>query len=658
VGVTRTCIESVLKHRNIETDHLILINDGSPEPTMAGMLAPYAARRQVSLHTNATNLGFVQTVNRGLALANGSDVLLLNSDTVMHAGGLDELKRVAYAHPEIGTVTAISNNATIFSYPHAEHRMDTLEDISWPALAAEALAGNAGSCVDVPTGHGFCMFIKGEVTQRIGFLDEGFGRGYGEENDFCARSAALGYRHVAAGGVLVEHKESISFENEKASLLAQNLPRLNALYPEYTPIIMDFERLDGMRSLRWPLDRARLASAVAAGTRFALLVSNSLEGGTAKAIVDIERSVGYGGAVKLSLSCINSGLMQLTCETPLMQASFLPEETPELLALLNAASPGHVLLHQMLGFPALFIEAFTEWTAGRHSVFYIHDFYSFCPRVTMIDAVGRFCDVADSDTCGRCVEMDGSHAASRLTEITPAEHRALFAGLLGGMRHIVAPSANAAGYFRRVFPKLQVEVLPHPEDRKDVPAKAREGSFDEIIMLGAIGPHKGSGTLLEIAKRARLTHPHLQFRIIGHTNIDKQLKAIGNVTITGKFKPAELPGLLSQSRGKLALFLPSWPETYSYTLSETVKSGLIPLLPDIGAPAERVRAAQYGVIFPFPASPEGVLNLIDDIAAGRIAVCAPGAGPERFFPSEATLKRGAEILLGKSKRRLAPAAAG
>jgi hypothetical protein len=57
-----------------------------------------------------------------------------------------------------------------------------------------------------------------------------------------------------------------------------------------------------------------------------------------------------------------------------------------------------------------------------------------------------------------------------------------------------------------------------------------------------------------------------------------------------------------------------------------------------------VRAAEYGVVFPFPADPQSVLKLIDDIAAGRVATHAPGATPERFFPTPETLARTAEVL--------------
>ncbi len=655
VEVTRACIESVLAHRNAQSDQLILINDASPEAGMLPMLLPYMRLPNVVVLSNSENLGFVRTVNRGLRLALGADVLLLNSDTVMHAGGLQELRQIAAAHPDIGTITAMSNNATIFSYPHPSLRRDWLEDITWPELAALALAGNQGAVVDVPTGHGFCMYIKDEVLRRVGNLDEAFGRGYGEENDFCARAAALGYRNVTAGAVLVEHKESISFTNERASLMAQNMPRLNAMYPEYTAIIMQFEREDSLRRLRWSLDRARLRNALAKGMEFVLVVTNALEGGTPKAMRDVEVFAGYGGAQVLTLRMTDTGMLELSAQNPLLHASFTQDEMAELFAVLSEAAPAHVMVHQLLGFPASFMTQLRGWIAGRHSVFWAHDFYSFCPRVTMIDAIGRFCGGADAETCARCVAMEGAHETSRLNALTPAQHRRLFSELLDGFTHVLAPSDNAVSYLSRIIPDVRWEVLPHPEPVDEVAAQARAGSDNEIIMLGAIGAHKGSHTLLDIARRARLTHPHLHFRIIGYTNIDKALKAVGNVTITGKYKPEELPGLLEQAKGRLALFLPAWPETYSYTLSELVRHGFIPLVPDIGAPAERVRAAKFGVVFPFPADPETVLRCIDEIASGKVNPVAKGAVPSRFFAGAKLVERLKQVV-GQSKPRKTAAA--
>jgi GT2 family glycosyltransferase len=640
VEITQDCIESVLAHRGDEI--LVLLNDASPDPGMAGMLAGYAARPGVAVLTNEENLGFVRTVNRGFGFAAGSDILLLNADTILYPGALQELRRVASASAEIGTVTALSNNATIFSYPHVELRRPQLADIGWAELAQAALETGAGLYADTPTGHGFCLFIKAEVLARVGRFDEAFGRGYGEENDFCTRAAGFGYRHVAAGGVLVEHKESISFTSEKSSLLAQNLPRLNALYPEYTPVIMAFERQDGLRMLRWGLDRFRLERA-ARDTRFVLLIGNNLDGGTAKAMADIEQRIGYGSAVKLQLHALEDGMMELSCEAPLLRASFMPDETDALFRLLDAADPSHVLAHQLLGFPAAFITRLGSWMQARHGVFYVHDFYTACPRVTMIDAVGRFCGLADTDTCARCVGMDGAHENSALTALPPAAHRALFGALLQSFRHVVVPSEDTRRYLSRAFPAQDIKVLPHPESRQRLAARPRQSEASEIVLLGAIGPHKGSQQLKDIAQLARLTHPHLQFRVIGHTNIDKELTAIGNVAITGRYRPEYLPTLLAETKGSLALFLSAWPETYSYTLSEAVRAGFVPLVPDIGAPAERVRAARYGVVFPFPSTAAQVLEMIDGIAAGQIPVLAKDATPSQFFPSTAA-RRGAEIM--------------
>lgn len=645
VEVTRACILSVLAHRDAGTDQLVLINDDSPEPEMGKMLGSFANQPNLFLMTNDRNLGFVQTVNRGLSFAAGGDVLMLNADTVLFPGGLDEICRVAYAAAEIGTVTAMSNNATIFSYPHPSLCQERLPDIAWRDLAAAALVANAGVVVDVPTGHGFCMFVKGEVLRRTGPLDEGFGRGYGEENDLCQRAADLGYRHVAAGGVIVEHRESISFVSEKASLMAANLPKLNTMYPEFTPVIMEFEREDGLRRARWALDKVRLRHAAESGTRFVLVVSNTHDGGTVKAIEDIERvSEHYWGAIKLDLMARPDGFLELKCVAPSLLAIFAPREVEELFDVLSSAKPAQVLVHQLLGYPAAFIDSLGIWANALNTVYYLHDFYPICPRVTMIDAVGRFCDVADAQTCARCVQMDGSHATSKLTELTPAAHRELFGDLLHGFRHVVAPSANAAGYVQRVYPELAIQPIQHPEPVAQVATAARDGGDDEVVLLGAIGPHKGSGKLLEIAQRARLTHPHLHFRVIGFTNIDRQLNAIGNVTITGRYKPEQLPGLVAQARGRFAMFLQSWPETYSYTLSEAAQYGFIPLVPDIGAPAVRVREAKFGIVFPFPINAEQVLGVIEDLRTGRVKPFAKGMKPDRLFPSSAEIRKTRQIL--------------
>ena len=642
---TRTCIASVLACLVDSLDAVVIVDDCSPEPEMHALLDGFAQAPNVHVLRNPANLGFIRSVNRALAFCGDGDVLLLNSDTRMFAGGLEELQQVAHSSPDIGTATAMSNNATIFSYPHQRHTHDRLEDIGWEALAKMALEQNRGRAIDVPTGHGFCLYVRREVLRHVGLLDEGFGRGYGEENDFCARAADLGYRNVAAPGAFVEHRESQSFVLEKEELLAHNLRLLHGRYTEYATTVLQFERRDDLRSARWGLDGARLRLASEAGARFALVVHHDLGGGTNRAISEIEKAAGYGGAEKMTLTCRADGWRELVCLSPFIRAIFAPDEGADLLDLLASASIALVVVHHVLGFSAEFIDGFREWLPGRHSIFHVHDYYSLCPRVTMIDAVGQFCDVAASPVCDRCIALDGRHNASRLTDLSTAEHRALFERFLLAFTHVVAPSHAAASYVRRAFPEVDVEVIPHPELSAGFPPRAREGSDDEIVLLGALGAHKGSGTLLDLARLALLKRPQLRFHVIGYTDRDEELRDLGNVDISGSYSAASLAHMAGRTHGRLALFLSGWPETYSYTLTEAVQLGFVPLVPDIGAPAERVRAAGFGAVFRFPIVPAEVLALIDGIAAKTIVPWTKAAGPGAFTPLAASIKQTRALYL-------------
>ena len=645
VTVTCLCIDSVLEHRDPARDRLLIVEDRSPDRDMAAVLDAYTSHPNVIVRHNEANRGFIGSVNRALTDADcAGDVVLLNSDTRVFAGWLDELHRVAHASASIGTVTAMSNNATIFSYPHMTLREEPVQDITLEELAALALRCNAGVTIDVPTGHGFCLFIKGEVVGQVGLLDEGFGRGYGEENDFCARAADLGFRHVAAAGVLVEHKESVSFTGDKTELLRRNLRILEERYPEYSPTIMAFEQSEGLRRARWPLDAARLKRA-GLQQPFVITVMHGLGGGTAKAAADIAEAAGLDAYRDITIRAGRQGAVELRCADPVVSAIFAPAESATLFDILGQLPVSLLIVHQTLGFEPGFLDGL-ETLAGRtNSVFYAHDFYPVCPRVTMINAVGAFCDVATADTCVRCVAMGGAHESSRLPLADVSGHRASYDRLLRAFRTVIAPSEDAAVYYRRAFPALPVSGIYHPEDLADVPDQPRRGSLTDILILGAIGPHKGSRQLLEIASQARLSHPELTFHVIGHTDIDAQLAQVGNVVITGQYEPGELDRLVDESDGCIALFLQVWPETYSYTLSEAVRLGLIPVVPDIGAPAERVRRSGYGIVYPFPIRAGDVTALLESFVAAGPDAAAFQASPRSLARWSATAEQLRSTLL-------------
>ncbi len=650
---TRTCLDSVLRCRDAALDTLVIVNDNPADPAIGALVDSYARHPNSFILRNATNLGFVGSANRGMEFLRAGDVLLLNADTELYAGALDEMHRVLQADPRTGTVTALSNNATLFSYPHPSLIVDELDDAGWAELAAIALRENAGQTAPIPTAHGFCMLIRRSVVQEVGLFDLSFGRGYGEENDFSLRAADRGWRHVVAGAAFVRHAEARSFGAEKETLAARNLDILRQRYPEYSARIDRFADTDPLRRLRWPLDTQRLRAA-AVGRPYWLVIDNWLDGGTERAANDIADLVRSPNARMLRVTGLRDGMITLTADDLVLKSVFTARDGEALFGLLASLPIERVIVHHLLGFTQDIIEPLQRFLAERESIFHVHDFYYACPRVTMIDATGTFCGGAPADRCDRCLTLDGPHSAHRLEDASAAEHRGLFQSVLAKATHVVTPSQDAAGRLEALLPGTRPVAVPHPQLGTTFPIGVRRGSPTDICLLGAVGPHKGSDTLMALARYAALNQPDIRFHLVGFTNIDEDLEAIGNVTITGRYDPEDLPSLVEKTGARIALFLHGWPETFSYTLTEAVSLGLIPVVPDIGAPADRVRQAGFGVVFPFPIEVPMVMHILNGVANGSIAYSHDGGLP-LGFDTAASHDRMRAIYFGEKPAKQAAA---
>lgn len=233
-ALVERCLDSIFAHTTGRA-RLIVIDDASPDPAIAPLLARYASRANVSVLHNERNRGFTATANRGIAEAGRADVVLLNADTEVGPNWLTGLRRAVASAADVATVTAVSDNAGAFSVPELERENAmparwTFEDT---ARALWLAAGHAYPAL--PTGNGFCMYIRRAVIDAVGVLDEAaFPQGYGEENDFCQRASARGLRHLIAGNVYVHHARSASFGHERrAQLGAAGMAVLRERWPSY-----------------------------------------------------------------------------------------------------------------------------------------------------------------------------------------------------------------------------------------------------------------------------------------------------------------------------------------------------------------------------------------------------------------------------------------
>lgn len=270
LALVRACLDSVqasLAH-NRTPARIVVIDDASPEPALSRWLDTLAAGGRITLLRNPCNLGFIETVNRGMRALPDHDVLLLNADTQVHGDWIDRLARALYAGPDVASVTPWTNNGEISSFPtigQAAPAPGARELALLDDSAAAVRAAPGGADVELPSCCGFTMLIRRTVLDAIGMLDgSALVRGYGEEVDWCMRARAAGWRHLQATGVFVAHAGTVSFRAEKTLRVAQNRSVVVARYPGYYPEFAAFLRDDPLRAAR-----AALRGALAQGPALA-----------------------------------------------------------------------------------------------------------------------------------------------------------------------------------------------------------------------------------------------------------------------------------------------------------------------------------------------------------------------------------------------------
>jgi len=218
---TRRCINSVLADTERPAGLIRVIDDCSPDSELSLWLSSLAATGAIELSRNSENLGFVRTVNLGMEEAGTSDVILLNSDTEVPKGFVRRLAGCAYSSPKVASVTPFSNTAgEMAGFPDKICR-PLPSAYSLTAIDKACEVANGQRWIEIPTGVGFCMYIRRACLDEIGSFDsEEFGRGYGEETDFCRRAIANGWHHLLACNTFVYHVGEVSF--------GQNAPERNS----------------------------------------------------------------------------------------------------------------------------------------------------------------------------------------------------------------------------------------------------------------------------------------------------------------------------------------------------------------------------------------------------------------------------------------------
>lgn len=510
------CLDSVAAHTNLSQHRVLLVVDGADEQ-VDSLVAHFSARHPdaVLVLRNEHRLGFSGSVNRGVA-ASTSDVVLLNSDTIVTARWLEKLVDAAYSDGDVGTVTPLSNNAALCSVPRAleENLIPSGFDIDTFARLVEETSEHAYP--RLPTGVGFCLYIRRGLLDDIGFFDSGaFPLGYGEENDFCMRASARGWLHIADDATFIHHAGHRSFGVSRHARQRSARAALARRHPRYMATIAEFMRLDPLAPVRMRIDSAvRNGQRKSNGLRIVHLVHGwppFQHAGTelyAYWLVRRQRhshdvsvytrgadpSRDDGEAVEYLDESVRVRIVtnHFRARNPLRRNGirdrllerdferFLRSEKPQLLHIHHLAGHTFSLVHvaKRLGIPI---------------VLQIQDWWFLCARVNRFDRHGQRCSGPAAAKCARCATLTSVAPVPLTNAVMHALRRKAAAAAIRVCDAFVAGSNAIRDDYAGIVPRSKpFHVIPYgiaieaAREKRATPVRPVRFGY-----VGSISPHKG-----------------------------------------------------------------------------------------------------------------------------------------------------------------------
>jgi GT2 family glycosyltransferase len=207
VQFTKIALDSIRAHTAGDYE-IIIVDNGSGPETVEWLRTLHDVR----VIYNAENRGYAGGNNQALAAARGEYVVLLNNDVIVTEGWLDDLLGAFERIPGLG-ISAPRSNRIAGDQIVADAAYSDVPEMHAFARRRRAEFRAQGYLTD--RAIGLCLCLDRRMIEEIGGLDERYGAGNFEDDDFCLRARAAGYRIWVCNDVFIHHFGSQTFAANK-----------------------------------------------------------------------------------------------------------------------------------------------------------------------------------------------------------------------------------------------------------------------------------------------------------------------------------------------------------------------------------------------------------------------------------------------------------
>lgn len=205
---TKACLDSMEKFNNYINCEIIVVDNLSQDGTREYLVEYERKHSNFKAILHDCNSGFAAGNNIGINESTGEYVILLNNDTVVTPNWIENLIKSFKLDNNIGMIGPRTNNIGNESrlkihYTNTEQMLEKSYDIYYE---------NVHNKYHIPILAFFCVAIKREIIEKIGLLDEAYGIGMFEDDDYCMRVKEQGYKLICADDVFIHHHLGASFD--------------------------------------------------------------------------------------------------------------------------------------------------------------------------------------------------------------------------------------------------------------------------------------------------------------------------------------------------------------------------------------------------------------------------------------------------------------